>query len=101
MTPAKELPIVIEKSQEDVDQIIALVHSSNLPEGTKPFVIGCIHLASWIPRALVEHKITVSNLKRLIFGKGDKTTKQQDKSPQDMDALRIPPTSRHKNTPLP
>ncbi|KTD54790.1 hypothetical protein Lsan_3439 [Legionella santicrucis] len=40
MTPAKELPIVIEKSQEDVEQIIALVHSSNLPEGTKPFVIG-------------------------------------------------------------
>ena len=83
MTPAKELPIVIEKSQEDVDQIIALVHSSNLPEGTKPFVIGCIHLASWIPRALVEHKITVSNLKRLIFGKGNKSTKQQDKSPKE------------------
>ncbi|CZH83719.1 IS66 family transposase [Legionella pneumophila] len=82
MTPAKELPIVIEKSQEDVDQIIALVRSSNLPEGTKTFVIGCINLATWIPRALVEHKITVSNLKRLIFGKGDKATKQQDKSPK-------------------
>jgi transposase len=128
MTPAKELPIVIEKSQEDVEQIIALVHSSNLPEGTKPFVIGCIHLASWIPRALVEHKITLSNLKRLIFGKGDKTTKQQDKSPkaeennadaeeseaglqmmramspknpQDMDAFSIQPTSMHRYTPLP
>ncbi|WP_244940996.1 hypothetical protein [Legionella sainthelensi] len=72
MTPAKELQIVIEKSQEDVDQIIALVHSSNLPEGIKPFVIECIHLASWIPRALVEHKITVSNLKRLIFEIGFK-----------------------------
>ena len=82
MTPAKELPIVIEKSQEDFDQIIALVRSSNLPDGTKPFVIGCIHLASWIPRALVEHKIAVSNLKWLIFGTGDKTTKQQDKSPK-------------------
>lgn len=82
MTPAKELPIVIEKSQEEVEQIVALVHASNLPEETKPFVIGCINLASWIPRALVEHKITVSNLKRLIFGKGDKTTKQQDKSPK-------------------
>ncbi|WP_174714452.1 hypothetical protein [Legionella sainthelensi] len=37
---------------------------------------------TWLPRALVEHKITVSNLKRLISGKGDKTTKQQDKSPK-------------------
>lgn len=80
MTPAKELPIVIEKSSDEVEQIVALVRASNLPEGTKPFVIGCTHLASWIPRALVEHKITVSNLKRLIFGKGDKATKQYDKS---------------------
>lgn len=56
MTPAKKLPIVIEKSQEEVEQIIALVRSSNLPEGTKPFVIGFINLASWIPRALVEKK---------------------------------------------
>src|SRR5687768_3126215 len=82
MTPAKELPIVIEKSSDEVEQIVALVRSSNLPEGTKPFVIGCINLASWIPRALVEHKITVSNLKRLIFGKGDKATIQHDKSPK-------------------
>lgn len=59
MTPAKELPIVIEKSFDEVKQIVALVRSSNLSEGTKPFVIGCINLASWIPRAVVEHKITV------------------------------------------
>lgn len=76
MTPAKELPMVIEKTQEEVEQVIVLVRSSNLPEGTKTFVIGCINLASWIPRALIEHKITVSNLKRLLFGKGDKSTKQ-------------------------
>ncbi len=78
--------------------------------------------------ALVEHKITVSNLKRLIFGKGDKATKQQDKSQKEEEnnaaaeesetspsndesyepkeptghgRLRIPPTSMHRNTPLP
>ncbi len=74
MTPGKDLPKVIEKSQEEIEEIITLVQSSNLPEGLKPFVIGCIHLASWIPKALVEHKITISNLKRLLFGKGNKTT---------------------------
>lgn len=82
MTPSKDLPMVIEKSQDEIEQIIALVHSSNLPEGMKPFVIGCINLASWVPRALVEHKITVSNLKRLIFGKGDKETQKQNNSPK-------------------
>jgi hypothetical protein len=86
-------------------------------------VIGCINLASWIPRALIEHKITVSNLKRLIFGKGDKATKQQDKSPKTeqnntapkepvpsasndeshewgMGAFRILPISMQVNTPF-
>ncbi|KTD64268.1 hypothetical protein [Legionella spiritensis] len=82
MKPDKDLPKVIEKSQEEVEEIITLMPSSHLPEGLKPFVIDCIRLASWIPRALIEHKITVSNLKRLIFGKADKTTKQQDKSPK-------------------
>jgi hypothetical protein len=38
MTPAKELPIVIEKSSDEVEQIVALVQASNLPEATKPFV---------------------------------------------------------------
>jgi hypothetical protein len=69
-------------SSDEVEQIVALVRLSNLSEEIKPFVIGCINLASWIPRALVEHKITVSNLKRLLFGKGDKSTTQQDKSPK-------------------
>ncbi|WP_454785056.1 hypothetical protein [Legionella sp. WA2024007413] len=74
---------------------------------------------------MVEHQITLSNLNRLIFGSGDRTTKQQDKSPKaeqnntaaeesetspsndeshepkeakDMDAFRIRPTSMQPNT---
>jgi hypothetical protein len=72
MIPAKELPKVTEKSQEDIEQITELVRTSNLPEEVIAFVIGCINLACWIPKALVEHRITISNLKRLIFGKRDK-----------------------------
>lgn len=98
MTPAKELPIVIEKSQEEVDQTISLVRSSNLPEGTKAFVIGCINLASWIPRALVEHKITVSNLKRLLVGKGDKATTQQVKSPKAEENANAEEPEPHRST---
>lgn len=75
MTPAKNLPMVTEKSQEEIERITELVRASNLPKDIKPFVIGCINLACWFPGALVEHKITVSNLKHLIFGKGDKKTK--------------------------
>lgn len=34
--------MVIEKSQDEIEQIIAIVYLSNLSEGMKPFVIGCI-----------------------------------------------------------
>ncbi|CDZ76413.1 hypothetical protein BN59_00682 [Legionella massiliensis] len=67
MMPGKELPKVIEKSQEEIEEIINLVQSLNLPEEINPFMIGCINLASWIPKALIEHKITISNLKRLLY----------------------------------
>ncbi|CDZ77240.1 hypothetical protein BN59_01522 [Legionella massiliensis] len=50
-------------------------------------MIGCINLASWIPKALVEHKITVSNLKRLLFGKGAKTTQKQSPTIAKPDAI--------------
>lgn len=51
MTPAKELPNVIEKSQEDIDQIIALVHSSNLPEGTKLRLGQCVGILEFTTSA--------------------------------------------------
>src|SRR6185312_11932748 len=91
MTPAKDLPMVTEKSQEEIERITELVSASNLPEDIKPFVIGCINLACWIPRALVEHKITVSNLKRLVFGKGNMKTKISSPSPDTETSCNTPP----------
>jgi hypothetical protein len=35
---------------------------------TKEFAISCIRLAVWLPKALIEHKIKLSNLRKLIFG---------------------------------
>ncbi len=72
--------MVMEKTSEDIEHILELVAQSNLPESVKPFVTGCINLATWLPKGLMEHKITVTNLKRLIFGKGDKKQKSSDKS---------------------
>lgn len=97
MTPAKDLPMVTEKSQEEIEKIIELVNASNLPYDIKPFVIGCINLACWIPGALVEHKITVSNLKRLIFGKGAKKTKTLSPSPDVEPSCNTPPEESTKN----
>ena len=63
-----ELPKVVEKSQADIDVAIAAVKACDLQNSTKEFVISCIRLAVWLPKALLEHKIKLSNLRNLIFG---------------------------------
>lgn len=63
-----ELPKVIDKSQADIDAAITAIKASGMPNGTKDFAISCIRLAVWLPKALLEHKIKLSNLRKLIFG---------------------------------
>lgn len=88
MTPAKDLPMVMEKSADEIEDIIELVMATNLPESVKLFVIGCINLASWLPKGLMEHRITVTNLKRLIFGKGDKNQKSSHHSKRSNESAK-------------
>lgn len=61
-----ELPKVIDKSQADIDAAIETIKASDIPAGTKDFAISCIKLAVWLPKALLEHKIKLSNLRKLI-----------------------------------
>jgi hypothetical protein len=65
-----ELPKVIDKTQADIDSAIAAIESCDLPTDTKDFAISCIKLAVWLPKALLEQKIRLSNLRKLIFGRG-------------------------------
>lgn len=67
-----ELPKIIEKSQADIDAAIAAIKKCELPNDTKDFAISCIRLAIWLPKALVEHKVKLSNLRKLIFGFGQR-----------------------------
>src|SRR5579883_2119939 len=70
-----ELPKVIDKSQADIDAAIAAIKASDIPSGTKDFAISCIRLAVWLPKALLEHKIKLSNLRKLILGFGRRNKK--------------------------
>jgi transposase len=71
-----ELLKVIDKSQVDIDTAITNIQTSNLPEDTKDFAISCIKLAVWFPKALLEKKIKLSNLRKLVFGRGKNTNKK-------------------------
>ena len=77
------LPKVIDKSQADIDAAIAAIKASEIEGGTKDFAISCIKLAVWLPKALLEHKIKLSNLRKLIFGlesRNKKKTKDTEQS---------------------
>ena len=76
MSHGNELPKVIDKSQADVDAAITAIKSSEIEIGTKDFAISCIKLAVWLPKALLEHKIKLSNLRKLIFGLGKRNKKK-------------------------
>jgi len=79
MEHGKELPIVIDKTQADIDAAIAAIKASDIADGIKDFAISCIRLAVWLPKALLEQKIRLSNLRRLIFGRGQRNKKNKDK----------------------
>lgn len=78
-----ELPKVIDKSQADIDEAIAAIKSSDLAVDTKDFAISCIRLAVWLPKALLEQKIKLSHLRKLIFGRGQTNNKKQTKENTD------------------
>ncbi|HAU3965746.1 TPA: transposase [Legionella pneumophila] len=91
----KELPKVIDKSQADIDAAINAIQSSDISPATKDFAISCIRLAVWLPRALLEQKIKLSNLRKLIFGQGKRNRSKPDKGGSDN-----PPTEKAEPEPL-
>ena len=67
-------PEVIKKSSEEMTAIIAVIEASNLPPSTKEFVMKCIGLACWLPGVLQKKNISLSRLRKILFGKGYKSS---------------------------
>lgn len=70
MSHGKELPQVVDKTPDEIEQAVQFVKDSDINDSTKQFVISCIRLAVWLPHALLEKKISLFNLRKLIFGRG-------------------------------
>lgn len=98
----KELPKVIDKSQADIDAAINAIQSSDISPATKDFAISCIRLAVWLPKALLEQKIKLSNLRKLIFGQGRRNRPKLDKGadkPSTEQAEPEPPANDTETAP--
>jgi transposase len=100
MSHGDELPKVIDKSQADIDAAIAAIKASNIPGGTQDFAISCIRLAVWLPKALLEHKITLFNLRKLIFGLGKRNKKNtKDNGAAESNQSSLAQTNEDTDTP--
>jgi hypothetical protein len=70
MSHGKELPQVVDKTPDEIERAVQSVKGSEMSDSTKKIVIACIRLAVWLPHALLEKKISLFNLRKLIFGRG-------------------------------
>jgi len=77
----RELPKVIEKSQQEIDGYLDEIKKSALKPATIEFTVACIELATWLPNAIQEHKITIRQLQKLIFGSGKANKNNQSTPP--------------------
>ena len=61
-----ELPKIINKTQADIDTVIAAIQGTDLPDNIKEFTIACIRLAVWLPKAVLQRstKITLALLRK-------------------------------------
>jgi transposase len=112
MPKQNDLPEVVEKSEEEIASIIQTIQDSNLSDNIKSFIIKCIELSIWFPRALQKKNASLRRLRALIFGvnnsKKNRRKKSTDKSsgnlsasPED-DASQSPDgnTNITENTPI-
>jgi len=74
---SSELPKIVSKSPVEIEAAIPAIESSNLPPDIKDFVISCIRLSIWPPSELLNHQITVANLRKLVFGRDDKNKRNK------------------------
>jgi len=67
-------------SSEEVESLIAQMHQSNLPSSVAVRLEEIVRTCLWLVFALQETKITVSRLRRLLFGKA---LKASEPTPED------------------
>ena len=87
MSTAQEKPTITNKSQQDIDDLLERLYHANLSEEDKELLKGCVEFSTWMPAALQEKNITISNLRRTLFGdiKGSKKTQKKDNSTSNAD----------------
>jgi transposase len=78
-----DIPIIEEKTKDELDEIIQIIKASSLPELIKSFIINCINSAAWFPHILQKKNISLKRLRKMLFGKSYKSRRQQKSNEAD------------------
>ncbi len=68
MPTATEIPDIATKSEHEIAEFRARLNQSNLGDEDKELAGGCLDLALWLPEVPQQQKITIKQLRELIFG---------------------------------
>ncbi len=71
---------IVEKTSDELEQIKSDVKKAGLPEETVTMVMYGLNLIMWLPKLILEQKITLFRLKELLFGKGARKRLKKSKS---------------------
>jgi transposase len=76
MNQPNKLPKIEEKTEAELNEILAKIKASSLPDSIKDFTKDCITTAIWFPHILQKKDISLSRLKTMLFGKGYNSKKK-------------------------
>ena len=70
MNECTYFPVVIEKSEAEIKEMIAIISNIAMPEDVKNFFIGCAKAILWLPLFVQAKHASIGRLRNIIFGKG-------------------------------
>ena len=72
-------PTIMNKTQAEIEEAIDRLRKSGLSKDDADLFIGAAEFAVWFPQALQEKDISIKNLRRTIFGKGNGKKNRKNK----------------------
>ena len=77
MGTIKDALKIVEKTPEEIDAIKQEVKKLGLSDETITVILYGLSLILWLPKLILEQKVTISRLKELLFGKSSRKSKRK------------------------
>lgn len=93
----KYIPNIVNKTRIEIDTLIERLRTNTLSKEDADFFVGCTELSVWLPHALQEKNISINNLRRQLFGKGNSKKGSKNKGNKDSKNNNEPDQLAEKN----